>query len=287
MSNGPEQAKFTDQGREQAKKEQETKRLHDTLAARKAYEKSRQKGEGGERRDKLDQSLEARDTSRRPAGDKSRDLLELTRGLQEASALSLMGYPEWMPKELRLKDGTRMEFSDEDIKILQDFITNVDTHKVAWDQPVLIAGCLFLPNQENREVRWAREEEVSQGYSKYNNCWIYKKGNTLEVRARYPEDRQRVAEVWRLKTGKPMVNLSDETPQPDSRLAEINKSLNQDIERLLETGIPLSEALKTVQHEREEILKVLLMGYIDAFAIFSAYSFMTPQVSKTYTEVKE
>jgi hypothetical protein len=51
----------------------------------------------------------------------------------------------------------------------------------------------------------------------------------------------------------------------------VNQGLNRDIEAVLKKDTPLNEALSHVQQDRQEVLQVLLLGYIDAFAVFSTY----------------
>jgi len=198
------------------------------------------------------------------------------------------GTPDWLrgPQNITLRDGTNMRLSDAYLRELRDVLVKADQGGLKGDQPVIAGGCLFLPNQETGETRWIRLQDIPNGYSKVNNFWLYRQGDTLQARCSYPEDLNVITDQWRRALGKPRMDSFGQETRPDPRLREVNQGLNRDIEMLLKKGTPLGDALDRVRQDRQEVLRVLLLGYSDALAIFSANGLGTPSALKTYMELK-
>lgn len=170
-----------------------------------------------------------------------------------------------------LPDGQLFRVSEEGVNAIRRI---VDARDWKWDVPVIAGGIVFLPNRVTGEVRWFPFRDLpSEENRTCNDFWLFKSSDSFVAKPRYPEEWSDIVNDWRSKAKKPLIDYKTlKSPTPSRKLEDINPVLNSDIDLLVSQGIPLPDALKKVQEDRKEMLKVLLLGYIDAFGIFGQWS---------------
>lgn len=191
---------------------------------------------------------------------------------------------------ISLRDGREFSVSFQELKQINEIVSKLENSHIESTHTIYTESILFLINKETYSVKWCPHEFVPDGYMKENNFWIYRESNEIQAFPTYPEKADVIEQDFLGRMNAPRIDpLTLESPVDDKTIddvKEVNIHLNNLIEERLENMESLQEARINVENQQREILNILLIGFIDAFAIHSVFGLGTPSILETYLQLK-
>lgn len=191
---------------------------------------------------------------------------------------------------ISLRDGKEISVSYQELKHIEEIVFELMNSYLGSTRAIYTQSILFLINEETSSVKWFPHEFIPNGYVKENNFWVFRELNEIQAFLTYPENTEVIEQDFLKRMSAPRIDPLTNEGSVDEKILkevkEVNISLNRLIEKRLENNESLQEARINVENQQKEVLNILLMGFIDAFAIHGVLGLGTPSILETYLQLK-